>query len=203
MAEPKQPVKQEAEKNPLYDLYTMLHDLTYILAALIVVFVLFVRLVRVDGTSMLPTLLNNDYLILQSNVIFGDLEYGDIIVASKENFRNGEPIVKRVIATEGQQVDIRYEHGIGTVYVDGVALQEPYILEDMNPVYYQQVSFPLTVSEGCVFVMGDNRNDSADSRHIEIGQIPQERVLGRVLFLVFPGADASGDREFGRIGAVN
>lgn len=203
MAELNRRKKTEEEKNPLYDLYTMLHDLTYILAALILVFVFFVRLVRVDGTSMLPTLQHQDYLVLQSNMTMGDLEYGDVIVASKEEFRNGEPIVKRVIATEGQVVDIRYEGGVGTVYVDDVALEEPYILEDMQQVYYPMVSFPLTVSEGCIFVMGDNRNDSSDSRHIDIGEIPVERVLGKVLFLVFPGGGEAAARDFKRIGVVN
>lgn len=196
-------IKQEEEKNPLYDLYMMLHDLIYILAGIILIFVFCVRLVRVDGESMLPTLQNMDYLALESNVIMGELEYGDVIVASEESFRSGEPIVKRVIATEGQEVDIRYEGGVGAVYVDGVALEEPYILEEMEMVYYQQISFPMKVSEDCIFVMGDNRNDSADSRHIDMGEIPEERVLGKVLFLIFPGRNEAGEREFSRIGVVH
>lgn len=196
--------KKEEEKNPLYDTYALLHDLVHILAGIILVFVFFVRLVSVDGSSMLPTLQNMDYLALESNVIMGELEYGDIIVASKESFRNGEPIVKRVIATEGQTVDIRFDSaGIGTVYVDGTALTEPYIREAMLPLHYEQVSFPYTVDEGCIFVMGDNRNDSADSRHIDMGQIPVERVLGKVLFLVFPGENENENRDFGRIGVVD
>ena len=194
---------KEEEKNPLFDLYMMLHDLIYILGGIILLFVFCVRLVRVDGKSMLPTLQNMDYLVLQSNVIMGELEYGDVIVASEESFRSGEPIVKRVIATEGQEVDIRYEGGVGTVYVDGVALEEPYILEEMEMVYYQQISFPMKVSEDCIFVMGDNRNDSADSRHIDMGEIPEERVLGKVLFLIFPGRNEAGEREFSRIGVVH
>ena len=104
-------------KNPLYDCYSLLHDLVYILAAITIVFVFFVRLVGVDGPSMMPTLQDGDYVALLSNLFMGDLEQGDVIVARKESFENGEPIVKRVIATEGQTVDIDFANGI--VYVDG------------------------------------------------------------------------------------
>ena len=86
-------------------------------------FVFFVRLVGVDGPSMMPTLQDGDYVALLSNLFMGDLEQGDVIVARKESFENGEPIVKRVIATEGQTVDILYDgNGYGTVYVDGEPL---------------------------------------------------------------------------------
>ena len=136
----------------------------------------------------------------------GDLEYGDIIVARKLSFENGEPIVKRVIATEGQTVDIRFdEQGIGTVYVDGMPLDEPYIREEMV-VYYNGSSatqLPLTVEENCIFVMGDNRNHSSDSRFIQIGQIHLDQVLGKVLYIVFPGADPlTKERDYSRIGVV-
>lgn len=204
-------MKNEQEQNNekhgfLYDIYSLLHDLVYILAAITLIFVFFVRLVGVNGDSMLPTLHDGDYLALQSNVLMGDLEYGDIIVARKLSFENGEPIVKRVIATEGQTVDIRFdEQGIGTVYVDGMPLDEPYIREEMV-VYYNGSSatqLPLTVEENCIFVMGDNRNHSSDSRFIQIGQIHLDQVLGKVLYIVFPGADPlTKERDYSRIGAV-
>ena len=169
-------------KNPLYDCYSLLHDLVYILAAITIVFVFFVRLVGVDGPSMMPTLQDGDYVALLSNLFMGDLEQGDVIVARKESFENGEPIVKRVIATEGQTVDILYDgNGYGTVYVDGEPLDEPYILEPMVLPYYDRTSFPLTVDEGCLVVMGDNRNRSADSRYASIGQIEESQVIGKVL----------------------
>lgn len=194
------------KQGALYDIYSLLHDLVYILAAITLIFVFFVRLVGVNGDSMLPTLHDGDYLALQSNVLMGDLEYGDIIVARKLSFENGEPIVKRVIATEGQTVDIRFdEQGIGTVYVDGMPLDEPYIREEMV-VYYNGSSatqLPLTVEENCIFVMGDNRNHSSDSRFIQIGQIHLDQVLGKVLYIVFPGADPlTKERDYSRIGAV-
>lgn len=194
------------KQGALYDIYSLLHDLVYILAAITLIFVFCVRLVGVNGDSMLPTLHDGDYLALQSNVLMGDLEYGDIIVARKLSFENGEPIVKRVIATEGQTVDIRFdEQGIGTVYVDGMPLDEPYIREEMV-VYYNGSSatpLPLTVEENCIFVMGDNRNHSSDSRFIQIGQIHLDQVLGKVLYIVFPGADPlTKERDYSRIGAV-
>lgn len=194
-------------RSPLRDAYLMLHDLVYILAAVVLFFSFCVRLVGVDGTSMLPTLRHGDYLVVESNLIMGDLERGDIIVARKLSFRDGEPIVKRVIATEGQTVDIQYdEFGVGTVYVDGVALDEPYINESMEPKFTDGdgVSLPLTVAEGCLFVMGDNRNHSADSRYLAIGQIKRDQVIGKVLFIALPGYNDDGvTRDWGRIGAVS
>lgn len=191
------------KQGALYDLYSLMHDLVYILAGITLVFVFCVRLVGVNGNSMVPTLQNADYLALQSNVIMGDLEYGDIIVARKLSFREGEPIVKRVIATEGQQVSIlRDTDGVIRVYVDGVALQEDYINGEMIELY--RLPIEVTVEKDHIFVMGDNRNDSADSRSSELGQIHVDEVLGKVLFIVFPGKDSvSGQRNFSRIGKVS
>ena len=174
-----------------------LHDVVFGLVAVLLVFMLFCRMVIVSGPSMRPTLQNGDCLLLLSNVFYNNPEYGDIIVASKNSFKNGEPIVKRIIATEGQTVDIDFEAGI--VYVDGKALDEPYTNTPTN--LPEGVSFPMTVSEGCVFVMGDNRNDSWDSRSHDIGLIDCRQILGRVIFVVFPGADAETQkRDLTRIG---
>ena len=198
------------KKSLLYDFYSLLHDLVYILAGITLVFVFCVRLVGVTGQSMMPTLEDGDYLALQSNVIMSDLEYGDIIVARKLTFEDGEPIVKRVIATEGQTVVIREVEGLGIrVFVDGVMLDEPYIYEEMQDRYFDNdndgdsTQFSLTVSPGCIFAMGDNRNNSSDSRTISIGEIPVDQVLGKVLFLVFPGVNDYGERDFSRLGGVD
>ncbi len=197
--------KRAPKKNgPMRDVYALLHDLVYILAAITLFFVFVIRLVGVSGPSMMQTLQNGDYVALLSNFLMGNLEQGDIIVARKQSFENGEPIVKRVIATEGQTIDIRYDgDGVATVYVDGTPLEEDYINGVMLAPSYAMVQFPYTVSEGCIFVMGDNRNRSADSRYEGIGQIEKSQVLGKVLLVLFPGKEEDGSRDFKRIGAVS
>ena len=211
------PTTEETQETPpeektsvLYDIYSLLHDLVYILAAITLVFVFCVRLVGVSGDSMLPTLHDRDYLALESNFIMGDLEYGDVIVARELTFQDGEPIVKRVIATEGQSVLIRMEEdGYAHVYVDGVMLEEPYILEPMYPYYFEQdedgdpSQFTTTVSPGHIFVMGDNRNNSSDSRVHSIGEIKLDQVLGKVLMIVFPGKSDFEQRDWSRIGGIS
>ena len=199
------PVRRKAQKGgPLRDVYALLHDLVYILAGITLFFVFVLRLVGVSGPSMRQTLQDGDYVALLSPFLMGDLEQGDIIVARKQSFDNGAPIVKRVIATEGQTVDVLYDDtGRGTVCVDGVPLQEDYINEEMLQPSYPTVSFPFVVSKNCIFVMGDNRNHSADSRYERIGQIEKSQVLGRVLFVLLPGKDDGGHRDFSRIGGVS
>ena len=176
-----------------------LHDLIYMLAGIMIVFLLLFRVVIVSGSSMYSTLWDGDWLLVVSSVFYHDPEPGDIIIASKDSFKNGEPIVKRVIATEGQTVDIDFDAGI--VYVDGKALEEDYI-HNLTTTY-EGVDFPLTVEDGCIFVMGDNRRESKDSRNPEIGQIDRREILGKAIFLMFPGTDeGNAERDFDRIGAL-
>ncbi len=176
-----------------------LHDLVFGLTGVLLVFMLIFRLVTVSGPSMMQTLQHGDRLILLSNVFYKNPKCGDIIVASKDSFKNGEPIIKRVIATEGQTVDIDFDKGI--VYVNGNPLDEPYTNTPTN--LREGMSFPLTVKEGCVFVMGDNRNDSLDSRSLDIGLIDKREILGRVFLLMLPGPDGrTGERDFSRIGVL-
>ncbi len=210
-ASPAQPgEKQEKEpRKPGYELYTLLHDLVYILACVTIVFVFAIRLVGVDGDSMYPTLHHTDYLGLLSNVLYRDVEQGDIVVMTVPYFED-EPIVKRVIATEGQTVDIDFEQGL--VYVDGELLDEPYINEPTYLSYAesgQALEYPAVVPEGCIFVMGDNRNHSADSRFAPVGMVDQRDVLGKVLGVIVPGKDETSqypdarERDFSRIGGVS
>ena len=176
-----------------------LHDLVYLLAGILLLLLLLFRVVIVSGPSMNDTLVHGDYLILLNNFLYGEPKQGDIIVASKDSFKDGEPIIKRVIATEGQTVDIDFSAGI--VYVDDVALEENYIksLTTMP----EGMQFPLEVDEGCIFVLGDNRGVSKDSRNPEIGLIDTREVLGRAVFLILPGKDpATEARQFSRIGAL-
>ncbi len=194
--------KEEAAKLPWQKSFlSYLHDVVYFVSAILVIFLLLFRAVIVSGTSMNNTLYNGDYLILAGNLLYRNPKPGDIIVASKKNFENGTPIVKRVIATEGQEVDIDF--ATGTVYVDGKALEEDYILD--RTCLAEGVTFPQKVEKGCLFVMGDNRMNSKDSRSPEIGQIDRREVLGKVLFLIFPGTNTRQDpRPFDlkRIGSV-
>ncbi len=174
-----------------------LHDLVYLLAVILLILLLTFRVVVVSGSSMVPTLLDGDYLLLLSTPLYRSPQYGDIIVAGKDSFRNGEPIIKRVIAVEGQTVDIDFESGI--VYVDGVALEEPYT--NNLTTLDEGTGFPLEVGKGCVFVLGDNRGRSEDSRSPAIGQIDKREILGKALFLFLPGTGEDGnERDFGRIG---
>ena len=176
-----------------------LHDLVYLLLAIVLTFLLLFRIIVVSGDSMYSTLLDGDYLLLLSNLFYRQPEPGDIIVISKETFDNGAPIVKRVIATEDQTVDIDFT--TGSVFVDGVELQEDYI--NSRTYDHRGMEFPLTVEENSIFVMGDNRGVSLDSRYAEIGQIDRREVLGKALFLVIPGTSHGMQRQdFGRIGAI-
>ena len=176
-----------------------LHDLVYMMVGLMLVFLLLFRVIVVSGNSMYDTLIDGDYLLLLSNVFYQEPEYGDIIVVSKESFDGGVPIIKRVIATEGQTVDIDFEAGI--VYVDGEALQEDYTYTPTN--VQEGMTFPLTLQDGCVFAMGDNRNGSLDSRCPDIGQIDRREILGKALFLFLPGTDEGhAGPDFERIGAI-
>lgn len=193
------------------EIYSLLHDIVYILAIVTILFVFVVRLVGVDGESMLPTLHNNDYVLLESNFLYHPdrVKNGDIVVLSVPYYADQGPIVKRVIATEGQTVDIDFEQGI--VYVDGQALADDYTYCPTNanwdPPY--ALEYPATVPEDCIFVLGDNRNGSTDSRFAPVGMIDESCILGKVFLILLPGQtrDSFGHvidaRNWARIGAVS
>lgn len=188
--------KQPSETNSgiLY-----LHDVVYMLAAMLVVLTLFFRVIVVNGPSMKNTLLDGDYMLLVSNLFYRQPKAGDVVVICKKAYDDGKPLVKRVIATEGQIVDVDFEQGI--VYVDGLPLDEPYI---STPTTVEEgMAFPQIIEKGCVFVMGDNRQNSRDSRFPRIGQVDTREVLGKVAWMIFPGTDyGSSPRDFSRIGAI-
>ena len=190
----------EKEKQTAKELYSWLRTLVCVSLGMVLLFTFVLRLIRVDGESMRETLQDGDILMAVSRYLAGDLEQGDIVIVRDAYFKDGQPIVKRAIATQGQTVDIEFEAGV--VYVDGEALDEPYINE---PTYMEEgTEFPLTVPEGCIFVMGDNRNHSSDSRDSRLGTVDTRCVLGKAVFLAFPGADdVTGKREFGRIGLID
>jgi signal peptidase I len=179
--------------------YEWVQALVCSVLAVVVVFTFLIRLIGVDGRSMVPTLQNGDRLMVLNSMLYNDYKYGDIVVLRKETFLH-DPIVKRVIATEGQEVDIDFYSG--TVYVDGELLEEDYINE---PTYLEEgTDFPLTVPEGSIFVMGDNRNHSSDSRDSRLGTVDTRYVIGKAVLLAFPGPDYdTGKRELNRIGIIS
>lgn len=210
--EPKAETPEEKKKDPPGSgIYQVLHDFVYIFAFVTIIFVFAIRLVGVDGDSMYPTLHHGDYLCLLSNALYNNIERGDVIVVTRDDGEfAGEPIVKRVIATEGQTVDIDFDEGI--VYVDGEPLNEPYINEPTWLSYHESglgIEYPVTVNKNCLFVMGDNRNHSADSRYSPLGQVDRGEVLGKALCIILPGKGSRNDypdcehRDFTRIGLIS
>ena len=191
--------KENAETDWKKSIIFYLHDLIYMLMAILLVFLLLFRVIVVSGDSMYSTLMDGDYLLLLGNLFYQEPEQGDIVVISKQSYDHGKPIVKRVIAVEGQCVDI----ADGVVYVDGMAVEEPYINSDTHPYGSQGTSFPLTVAEDCIFVLGDNRGVSRDSRDPVIGQVDKREVLGKAILLMLPGTSHGNQvRDTGRIGVI-
>ena len=189
---------QEKKRTGGKELYEWVQALVGSVLLVVLVFTFVVRLIGVDGHSMVPTLQHGDRLLVLNSLWYDDYQYGDIVVLRKESFME-EPIVKRVIATGGQTVDIDFDEGV--VYVDGVALDEDYI----NDYTYLEegTEFPLTVPQGSVFVMGDNRNHSSDSRDSRLGTVDNRYVIGKAVFRAFPGAEkGTGEKSFDRIGVI-
>lgn len=190
--------KQE-ERQPGRSVYEWVQALVCSVLAAVLLFTFGVRIVGVSGASMRETLQNGDMLLVVNGILCWEYRQGDIVIAAKASFENGEPIVKRVIATEGQTVDVDFVNGV--VSVDGTALSEPYIREETH--LSEGTEFPLTVPEGCVFLMGDNRNDSRDSRDPLLGAVDTRNLIGRAVFLLVPGETAGlEDREWNRIGSL-
>ena len=149
---------------------------------LVLVFSFFFRIIQVDGASMVPTLQNGDKLIVWGAGY--EPQRGDVVIVDSYT-AYGKPLVKRVIAKGGDTISIDYASG--TVTVNGEVLDEDYIAE---PTYLgYDVEFPYPVPEGTVFVMGDNRNNSLDSRSSYVGCIDERDILGKVLVCFLPFSD--------------
>ena len=192
---------QEQERKTVRgrDLYEWIQSLVGSVLVVVAIFTFGIRMLGVDGHSMLNTLQHGDRLMVVNPIFYHDYKYGDIVILRKTGVFDNEPIVKRVIATGGQTVDIDFSEGV--VYVDGEALEEDYIRE---PTYTAEgTEFPLTVPEGSIFVMGDNRNGSSDSRDYRLGTVDTRYVIGKAAFLLVPGLDYDTEkRNFSRIGVI-
>jgi signal peptidase I len=187
--------KQSAAKETNMGLYEWLQCVVSAVVACILFFVFIAKVDGIKGPSMMQTLQNGDTVILSS--LFYTPKFQDIVFIKTDAYET--PIVKRVIATEGQTVDIDFEKGI--VSVDGRELQENYV----NTPTTLQIDFheAVTVPEGHVFVMGDNRNESSDSRDNRVGMIDVKDILGKVFFILIPGEGYAAHRDWSRIGFVH
>lgn len=178
----------EEEKLPYGEWFYWLQTMVTAIVCIILVFTFLGRITRVVGGSMNPTLADGELLFVWS--LGYKPKAGDIVILNKTtqayaNYLHGDAIVKRVIATGGQTLDIDYD--TGAVYVDGQALDEPFILETMRwPDVSNMWETHVKVPEGCVFVMGDNRNNSTDSRHPAVGPIDEGFIIGRAKLVLFP-----------------
>lgn len=215
----KEGMEENSANEKKFNLAKEIWEWVYTLAIAIIIALLIkgfiFDIVRVDGSSMFPTLVNNDRLIVtklgykpeQGDIIILDSEYKnreeyfDKLAASKDKdelsvidklfAQGGMPenlkkkyYVKRIIAMPGQTVDLVD----GKVYIDGTPLDEPYY-DGTTVSIDPTVEYPITVQDDCVFVMGDNRNHSKDSRSSELGQVPYDAILGKSQVRIWPLTD--------------
>ncbi len=193
---PKKPWVSIPSKHKIFsDVLEILETMAISIFVVFLVFTYLVRPVTVDGRSMYPTLGDRDKLVMfrlcyhpqVGDIVVIDNTQGHVLDADgnvvESTYSLVEPIIKRVIAEGGQTVEV--DAGTGTVYVDGVALNEPY-LNELTLTDDGAFNYPITIPEGYLFVMGDNRNHSTDSRSSAVGLVPREAVLGLAYFRYEP-----------------
>ena len=190
---------EDAGKATRMELYDWLQCIVSAVIVGIFLFVFVGRTIGVDGPSMMNTLACGDRVIMVN--LFYTPRNGDIVVfQSPSDDFDGTPLVKRVIATAGQSIDINFDNG--DVFVDGAVIYEPYILEATTLNRSRWFEGPVMVPYGYVFVMGDNRNSSTDSRDPQVGMVDTRYILGRVHFIAIPGANDFNSRDWSRFGVT-
>jgi len=160
--------------------YDWIQCMIIALIVCVFLFVFGIRVINVAGSSMNPTLKNGEKMLVSN--LFYSPQVGDVVVFKKDEYDPNKALVKRIIATEGQEINIDFD--TGTIYIDGVPFEEDYISE----LTVNKLDFigPKTVPEGCVFVMGDNRNASTDSRDSRIGMVDARLILGKAYYVIYP-----------------
>ena len=175
---------RERRRGAVAEVYEWVESCVIAVGVILLIVAFAARTATVSGPSMLPTLRDGDRLLLVQ-AGYHDPQYGDVVVIDRS--QKGEPpIIKRVIGRAGDEIDIDFE--TGQVRRNGQTLDEPYLNEPT--LTRRDVKFPVTVPEGSVFVMGDNRNHSADSRTREIGMIDLRRVMGKAVYRFLPAGRA-------------
>lgn len=171
------------ERKPSETFFEWLEIFIISVAAVFVLFSFIARIAVVDGNSMYPTLSNNDKLLVRQ--IFYTPKQGDIIVCQSENYGLDKPLVKRIIATEGQTVRLDRENW--KIYVNGFVIDEPYlVIGEGAMVDWEYDTDEIVIPKGHVFVMGDNRNNSLDSRFYGVGMIDERYIIGQVIYRFMP-----------------
>lgn len=175
---------EQKRKEYLHELFGSVELFCICVAIVVIIFSFFFRLSIVDGQSMENTLHHKEYLVVRT--AFYEPAQGDIVVIHDRSLEGiyGNPLIKRVIAVGGQTIDIDFN--TWTVTVDGVVIDEPYIKLDPSVDVTSAWTYPLEVPEGEVFVMGDNRDHSGDSRSASVGTVDERCIVGKAALRFFP-----------------
>jgi len=180
----------EIEQSAVRTIFEWIEQFVFVFSAVLIVMTFIARPSPVNGESMLNTLHDKELVIVSD--LFYTPEIGDIVVFQSKPTGYEKPYVKRIIALGGQTLDINFD--TWEVTVDGVVLDEYYVRTETRSMLESSFTFPMVIPDGKIFVMGDNRNHSQDSRAAIVGPVDTRFLLGRVVFRVFP---------FDRIGHVN